>query len=265
MDMNQFYADPNEKPLDRMVSDGGFCAIFRTIGCIGDSLASGEHESLDKDGNKGFHDYYEYSWGQYLARMSGSRAINFSRGGMTAKWFWDSYGEECGCWRPENACQAYIVALGVNDAKHIETGSVKDIDTEHPENNAPTFAGYLGRILCKLKQMQPKARIFLVGRPYEGGADEVRAAHTARHGALMHEIAALFEYTYVIDLGNYGPVYDEEFRRHFYLGGHLNAAGYLLTAKMLASYIDYIIRRNPEDFTQIGFVGTPHHHCGHKW
>lgn len=31
----------NEKPLDRIVTDGGFCAIFRTIACIGDNLASG--------------------------------------------------------------------------------------------------------------------------------------------------------------------------------------------------------------------------------
>lgn len=28
---------PEEKPLDRLVTDGGFCGIFRTIGCIGDS------------------------------------------------------------------------------------------------------------------------------------------------------------------------------------------------------------------------------------
>ena len=31
----------NEKPLDRIVTDGGFCGIFRRIACIGDSLSSG--------------------------------------------------------------------------------------------------------------------------------------------------------------------------------------------------------------------------------
>ncbi|MBE6793009.1 MAG: SGNH/GDSL hydrolase family protein, partial [Ruminococcaceae bacterium] len=35
-----------KNPLDTLVSDGGFCGIFRTIGCIGDSLSSGELESL---------------------------------------------------------------------------------------------------------------------------------------------------------------------------------------------------------------------------
>ena len=34
----------NEKPLENLVTDGGFTGIFRTIGCIGDSLSSGEFE-----------------------------------------------------------------------------------------------------------------------------------------------------------------------------------------------------------------------------
>ncbi len=41
-----------EKPLDRIVTDGGFCSIFRTIACIGDSLSSGEFESVKEDGSK---------------------------------------------------------------------------------------------------------------------------------------------------------------------------------------------------------------------
>ena len=105
----------NEKPLDRMVTDGGFCGIFRTIGCIGDSLSSGEFESLNADGVKGYHDYYDYSWGQYIARSCGSTVYNFSRGGMTAEEFMTSYAEKCGAWSQEKVCQAYIIALGVND------------------------------------------------------------------------------------------------------------------------------------------------------
>ena len=53
----------DEKPLDRIVTDGGFCGIFRTIGCIGDSLSSGEFESKNADGSTGYHDFYDYSWG----------------------------------------------------------------------------------------------------------------------------------------------------------------------------------------------------------
>ena len=56
--------EKGEKPLDKLVTNGGFCGIFRTIACIGDSLSSGEFESLNNDGQRGYHDYFEYSWGQ---------------------------------------------------------------------------------------------------------------------------------------------------------------------------------------------------------
>ena len=78
--------EKNEKPLDKLDPTGGFTAIFRTIGCIGDSLSSGEFEGTDPEtGGKTYHDTFEYSWGQFLARMTGSRVWNFSRGGMTAR------------------------------------------------------------------------------------------------------------------------------------------------------------------------------------
>lgn len=86
-----------------------------------------------------------------------------------------------------------------------------------------------------------------------------------RHAALLHELAKLFDYTYVLDFAKYAPVYDKELRRKLYLGGHLNAAGYLLTGRMVSSYIEYIIRNSMEDFAQAGFIGTPFHNCNVKW
>ena len=44
--------DEKEKPLDTLVKDGGFCGIFRRIGCVGDSLSSGEYEIVNEDGTK---------------------------------------------------------------------------------------------------------------------------------------------------------------------------------------------------------------------
>ncbi len=86
----------NEKPLDRIVTDGGFCGIFRTIGCIGDSLSSGEFESCKADGTKVYHDFYEYSWGQFIGRSCGSKVYNFSRGGMTAKEYVENFADKMG-------------------------------------------------------------------------------------------------------------------------------------------------------------------------
>ena len=70
----------NEKPLEYIPADGGMVGVLRTIGCVGDSLSSGEFESTNLEGGKGYHDYFDYSWGQYMARMAGVTVRNFSRG-----------------------------------------------------------------------------------------------------------------------------------------------------------------------------------------
>ena len=85
-----------------------------------------------------------------------------------------------------------------------------------------------------------------------------RAAKYDAHRELLYALAEHFDNAYVLDLRAYAPVYDEQFRRHFYLGGHLNPAGYALTAEMVMSYIDYLVRHHPRDFAQVGFIGTPH-------
>jgi len=247
-------------PLDNIVSDGGFCGIFRTIACVGDSLSSGEFEGTKEDGTKSYHDYFDYSWGQYLGRMAGSKVYNFSRGGMTTKEYVDSFAEKKGFWDTELACQCYIIALGVNDiinGRVPELGTVNDVDISDPQKCAQTFMGYYGHIIARYKQISPNARFFLVSPPVHGSNDAKRDKREAIKNALF-ELADIFSNTYVIDLYTYAPPYDEEFRKHFFLGGHMNPMGYILTAKMMASYIDYIIRHNPDDFKQVGFIGTPY-------
>ena len=39
----------------------------------------------------------------------------------------------------------------------------------------------------------------------------------------------------------------------------MNPAGYLFTAQLIASYMDYIIRHNMSGFAQAGLIGTPHY------
>ena len=115
MDIAQMF-DPNEKPLETLLPDGGFCGIFRTIGCIGDSLSSGAFETLSEDNVPGGLDMYEYSWGQFMARIVGNTVYNFSRGGMTAKEYCESFADQNGFWPDKTFCQGYVIALGVNDA-----------------------------------------------------------------------------------------------------------------------------------------------------
>lgn len=252
-----------EKPLDNIISTAGMTRIFRTIGCIGDSLSSGEFESRDKAGNPGYHDMFEYSWGQVLARAAGSKAYNFSRGGMTAKEFMESYAEAQDYFNPEKACTAYIVALGVNDCSayirgELEVGTVEDIDKEEFLKNRKTFVGYYAAIIQRYKKIQSRAKFFLMTMPKStnAGLDEKRELFNNA----IREMAEYFENTYVLDFAKYAPVHDAEFGRKYYMGGHLNPAGYVLTGDQVGSYIDYIVRHNPEDFAEVGFIGTDLHY-----
>lgn len=265
-----FYADEAELPLDRPVTDGGYCGILRKVACIGDSLSSGTFETVSREGVHHYLDHFEYSWGQFFARISGNEVLNFSRGGMSARDY-ESFANEMGYFDPEKACQAYIVALGVNDNDQInrgeiEFGSFEDIDWDDPNNNRRTFAGCYGKILQKYRRISPKSRIFLMTLPKETRYyDEKRMAFTERHRELLYRIAEKLDFTYVIDLYEYGVEYDKDFEEKFYFNNHLSPAGYMVTAKMVASYIDYIIRHNLEDFLQIGLLDSPIHDEIHKW
>lgn len=266
MDYKLLFNDNDEKPLERLIFHGGFCGIFRKIGCVGDSLSSGEFEGTAKDGSATYHDYYEYSWGQHIARNIGAEVYNFSRGGMTAKEYCESFADERNLWDKSKACQAYIFALGANDITQNgkELGSVSDIKINNWENNKKTFVGYYAQIIQRLKEIQPKAKFFLITIP-RGKTDSLRIVAEDIHQHLLYQMAELFENTYILDFRKYAPVYDEDFKRLFYLGSHMNPAGYILTARMVESYIDYIIRHDMESFAQAGFIGTPYHNAHAKW
>lgn len=261
MDINSYIStltDPNEKPLDRMVTDGGFCSIFRTIACIGDSLSSGEFESTKPDGTTGYHDMFEYSWGQFMARAAGCKVYNFSKGGMTAKEYLESFADRKGFWNEDLACQAYMLALGVNDLSNFDLDSIgtvndalKGFDTNHE-----TFAGYYGEIIRRYRKIQPRAKFFLITTLRDPSHSPERKEKGERHAELLREIAKETENTYVIDLMKYGPAYDDDFHSKFCLGFHLNPMGYRFTADMIMSYVDYIVRHNLDDFKKTGFIGT---------
>lgn len=259
MDIKSMLCAANEKPLEKLAVNGGYTAIFRRIGIVGDSLSSGEFESMDENGNKAYHDYFEYSWGQYLARLCGSKCFNFSRGGMTAKEYCESFADCMRFWDPQYACQCYIIALGVNDIHNAgqEIGSLDDIDTQNCSKNAGTFIGYYAQIIQRLKKIQPRAKFFLMTMPAEKGRRD--EAKNIAHRNAIYALADYFDNAYVIDLYEHAPVYDEEFRKNFYMGGHMNPMGYVLTAHMVASYIDWIIRSNFENFKDVPFIGTDLH------
>ncbi len=254
--MNKLLNLIDEKPLDNWVEGYSCTSIFRTMAFIGDSLSSGEFESRDKNGTPGFHDMYDYSWGQFIARENGLTAYNFSCGGMTAQTYMESFAASRNFWATDKACQAYVIAMGVNDlyGNRIEIGSVDDVDVNDYKNNKPTFAGYYAQMVSRYKEISPDAKFFFVTFPNEDAPEKEEKAQAMRK--LLYELAELFDNAYVLDIYQYGPVYNGEFKKKHFLYGHMNPMGYLFTAQMIDSYIDYIIRHNPQDFESVGFINT---------
>ena len=162
-------------------------------------------------------------------------------------------------WNPDRKAQAYVIALGVNEMIYSRPnlGEMSDIDPENPANNKKTFTGYYARIIQQYKAIQPAAKFFLITMPhqhmYEGSPAGVTMADA--HAARLHELAAYFDNTYVLDFRAYGPAEDEEFTRRFYMESHMNALGYRLFAEQFCSYLDYLVRHNPEDFFMVPFIG----------
>ena len=127
----------HEKPLENLTENGGFAAIFQSICCIGDSLSSGEFEYVNKNNEKFYYDKFEYSWGQFISRMTGNKVYNFSRGGMTAKEYIESFADLNNFWDINKKSDCYIIALGVNDIlnMHMPIGNINDIDLNNYHNN----------------------------------------------------------------------------------------------------------------------------------
>ncbi len=259
MNRYRYGAPADEKPLEHLVTDGGYASIFRTIACVGDSLSSGEFETRDPaTGATGYHDLFPYSWGQHLARMTGATVYNFSAGGMMASTYCEGVGDAMGWFDPTKAAQAYIIALGVNDIVNYEQepGTVADICPEDPAQNAKTFMGYYARIIQRYKEISPDAKFFLVTPP-------VHPAHAARGWqdrfvTVLNCVYALAEHfgAYVIDLYHYAPAHKGAYIDRFYLFSHLNPMGYRMAAEEIASYLDYIIRHNYADFKYVAFIGN---------
>lgn len=251
--------------LENIRYDGGMTSIFRTMGCIGDSLSSGEFE-YDERGIKGFWDCYDYSWGKFMERTLGNSVTVFARGGMTAAQMYRDadtktspvedinhlFDEDC-------LKQAYVIALGVNDCrgtdvlKNLYGGCIgnprEDICVEDYRQNAGSFAGTYAKIIQRLQSMQPETKFFLVSMPNDG-------EDSRTHLEVLEGIAAVLKNCYVIDLYHQAPEYDEKFREKYFIGGHMNAMGYRLTSYYIMTYINWIIEENYEEFKEVSYIGS---------
>ena len=250
MDWNKKLYTDNEKPLENIINGYSFTSIFRKIAFVGDSMSSGEFELKDENNSTSYHDMFEYSWGQHIARKNGITAYNLSRGGMTAKEYIDCFAENNGFWDSDKACQAYVIALGVNDV--LNQGKAVGTISDVKNNNTETFIGAYAEIVRRYKIISPDAKFFFVTIP-----DDIQFGPPELFEEIskaLYSLAEYFENSYVIDLYKYAPAFNAEFKKHYFMYGHMNAMGYIVVAELIDSYIDYIIRKNPEDFLLVPFI-----------
>ena len=248
------YIDIDDKPADvplaTPVVGGGLTNIFDKIFCIGDSLTRGALEGADVPPEKWDNELL-YSYPKQLQRTLGNTVYNEGRSGSTAKSWYNELGTRLDI--SEYYSNAYIIALGTNDiaTEGSFTGSISDINVDNPNLNADTSVGWYGRIIQKIKANLPYAKIFCVGIPYTRNTPE----QITEANQKIKDISSLLG-CYFLDMQKYGIQQDqvEEFKAKYYKGGHLNCMGYKWWSDQIASYIDWIINHNPNDFWNTPFI-----------
>lgn len=239
-------------PLNVLRPDGGFCNIFKSITCIGDSLTKGVMEYTVDDVTT-YPGYDDYSYPTFMRRALGCTVNNLSFGGATAiRWLaWANTNN----YFADKKADAYIIALGTNDLDSSTgniTGEITDINTTDPTlTDVTTDLGAYGKIIQNIYAEVPRAKIFIVTIPKTRNYAPWNAVVNAKYKALAELLGC-----YVIDLETYGVQTDDvaDFKAVYYNGGHLNALGYYNLAVRYMSYIDWIIRNNFADFKQTAFI-----------
>lgn len=233
---------------------------FRKVGVIGDSYSA---VRLYKDVGgtiTSVGDVPFYSWAKFMERKSGMSYSVFAKGGLEAsQWLTDADAGYPVASQSANLCQAYIVALGINDCGRHDLdyiGTTADIDTSNPDNNANTFVGNYAKIIQKMKALVDGAKFFVVTMP-SFTSDTGKARYTAYNDAIR-QIASFFQNVYLVDLyADYWDLYNEPngFFANNIINGHYTVPAYERVAEIMTSEISKIMMENPTEFEQIEFIG----------
>ena len=234
-----------ENPLSNLDCTGGLMNIFTKICCFGDSLTFGQY---DRTSGSDSVDTSNYNYPSHLKRMLNCDVKVFAKSGATPlSWLQDF---EDIAFLENNKSECYIIALGTNGTFN---GTMSDIDKDnYNNNNLETAVGCYGKIIQKILELQPRAKIFCCAIPNTRNGGFNTAANN-----LIKSISELFN-CYFLDFQTYGVQMDEvdEWKKIYYNGYHLNSLGYKQFAVMVATYISYIIKNNHDDFDAIPFIGT---------
>ena len=227
----------------------GLLGSFMSVGVIGDSLASGQGRVNSMSDYK---DFYDQSWPQVVARDLGITVHNFTKSGLTTRtWLSDPMGYPLAS-DGEHKVQCYIVGLGANDvglgSEYL--GSRDDVHVDDYHSNADTYYGNYAKIIQMMKEVEPRAKFFLLPNPAYGDS-----SLRPDFNAAVEDIAGMFDDCYFIDLDESlytggGFIHDN------LVASHYTPAAYNYMAKYLEECIGRYMYDNPEEFKFVNLIGT---------
>lgn len=211
-------------------------SLFSNFGVVGDSYASGE---LYFDGD--FHDVYNISWGQVLARKTGTKCVNFSAGGLSTRgWLNNSKG--LSLLLETEPQDIYYLALGINDANNYGAeylGSLRDLQENYAQN-PDTFYGNYGKIIGNIKNHAPNAKIVMFSIV---PTTEMKAAYNDA----IFEIADHFGVPYIVQTDD--SFFTSDFYGNGKVEGHPTAPVYSGMANAFERLLKKCIIENYEYFS----------------
>ena len=245
-----------ENPTTTKLSDSGFTRCFDKVFFIGDSLTEGIYDrtndtQLDRERMQTY-----FSYPAYFKKLTNCEVVNEGLAGATATNNEDAVLNYHGWITMKNAkvesnlASAYVIYLGTNDISYY--GSF-DGDAQSKNVITNSYGGYCA-IIDKIKEVQPKAKIFCVTLPKDRNNELTRNVANTK----IKEIVNSYTDCYLIDLEEYwqNDIELSEWISIYKNGGHLNALGYMEFATAIFNYINWIIKNNVSEFKQIQFIGT---------
>lgn len=220
--------------------------IFDTVGFIGDSLGSGYADAngkITKD-NPGLQkNDYDVSWLQFICRKTGRTGYNFSVAGATTRsWLKTSQANNTGInmlTDGHHRCQAYIIGLGVNDARN-ETVPLAD------------FSANYARIINTIRSVSEKAPIFCIKIPKsDKGAYSTVSSYNNAITAIVNNNAENGVYLIEPEIDKINTMFNQY--KDIY---HYSALGYTKIAEYMLELLNACVEENKDDFVQLNLLDS---------
>ena len=242
---------------------GNEISMFSRGICIGDSVTEGSFDSAD-----GGAIIKRFAYPTILQRLTGVEIANAGIAGATSKTWYEASLDSDSLWgrwvndewvwdtNPQAISNDIvstslnysnfdfaIIHLGINDFGLMEAGTT--IDTM-----ISTFETYMNNIINKLQTNSKGIKIFLttIVPSYAPASHEGYKKLNQK----IKEMANSLNNVYLLDLNTYSELAAKD----AYNVTHPTALGYQKLASEIASYISYIIYKNPNEFNKVQFIGT---------